>query len=104
MEIRSNVPMTIVCSKATEDIKNLLENVMREHDMSADLMCMILRDASSYFERMRANDYTNAIIQQMGTIEQQSTLNEQLKSENEALKKTIQLFENLEGQNDNTKS
>ena len=64
-------------------------------DISADLMCMILRDACSYFERMRANDYTNAIIQQTAIIEQ-------LKSENEALKKTSQLFNDLEGQNDNT--
>lgn len=95
MELNSNVPMTIVCSKATEDIKNLLKDIMREHNLSADLMCMILRDASSYFERMRANDYTNAIIQQMATIEQ-------LKNENEALKKTNQLFNDLEGQNDNS--
>lgn len=95
MELNSNVPMTIVCSKATEDIKNLLRDIMCEHNLSADLMCMILRDASSYFERMRANDYTNAIIQQMATIEQ-------LKNENEALKKTNQLFNDLEGQNDNS--
>lgn len=95
MEINSNVPMTIVCSKAVDDIKNLLEGIMKEHDISADLMCMILRDACSYFERMRANDYTSAIIQQMAAIEQ-------LKSENEALKKASQLFNDLEGQNDNT--
>lgn len=95
MELNSNVPMTIVCSKAVEDIKALLEDVMREHDMPADLMCMILRDACSYFERMRANDYTSAIIQQMAAIEQ-------LKSENEVLKKASQLFNDLEGQNDNT--
>lgn len=95
MDINANVPMTIICSKATEDIKNLLEGVMKEHNLSADLMCMILRDASSYFERMRANDYTNAIIQQTAVIEE-------LKKENEALKATSQLFDNLEGSNDNT--
>lgn len=95
MELNSNVPMTIVCSKAVEDIKALLEGIMKEHDISADLMCMILRDASSYFERMRANDYTNAIIQQTAVIEE-------LKKENEALKKASQLFNDLEGQNDNT--
>lgn len=91
----ANVPMTIVCSKATEDIKNLLEEVMKEHNLPSDLMCMILRDASSYFERMRANDYTNAIIQQTAIIEE-------LKKENEALKQTSQLFNDLEGSNDNT--
>ena len=60
--IEANVPMTIVCSKAAEDIKKLLVGVMEEHDISADLMCMVLRDTCSYFERMRANDYNNAII------------------------------------------
>lgn len=93
----ASVPMTIICSKATEDIKDLLESVMKEHDLSADLMCMILRDASSYFERMRANDYTNAIIQL-------TAVNEELKKENEALKKTSQLFNDLEDQDDNTNS
>ena len=97
MDINANVPMTIVCSKAVEDIKNLLESVMNEHELSADLMCMILRDASSYFERMRANNYTNAIIQQTAVIEE-------LKKENEALKKTSQLFNDLEDQDDNTNS
>ena len=95
MDINANVPMTIICSKAVEDIKNLLESVMNEHELSADLMCMILRDASSYFERMRANNYTNAIIQQTAVIEE-------LKKENEALKKASQIFNDLEGQNDNT--
>ena len=93
----ASVPMTIICSKATEDIKDLLESVMKEHNLSADLMCMILRDASSYFERMRANDYTNAIIQL-------TAVNEELKKENEALKKTSQLFNDLEDQDDNTNS
>ncbi len=94
MEINSSVPMTLVCSKATEDIKEFLLNVMKEHGMSADLMCMILRDASSYFERMRANDYANAIIRQTAAITE-------LAKENEALKKASELF-NMEGQNDNT--
>lgn len=89
------VPMTIVCSKATEDIKNLLMDVMKEHDLPADLMVMILRDVSSHFERMRANDYTNAIIQQTAIIEE-------LKKENEALKQASQLFNDLGGSDDNT--
>lgn len=91
----ANVPMTILCSKATEDIKNLLEGVMKEHDLTADLMVMVLRDASSHFERMRANDYTNAIIQQTALIEE-------LKKENEALKQASQLFNDLGGSDDNT--
>lgn len=64
-----NIPSTIICSKATDDIKNLLEGVMREQGLSADLMCMILRDACSHFERMRANDYANAIITQTAQIQ-----------------------------------
>ncbi len=63
------IPSTIICSKATDDIKTLLEGVMREQGLSADLMCMILRDACSHFERMRANDYANAVIKQMAQIQ-----------------------------------
>ena len=91
----ANVPMTVVCSKASEDIRVLLEGIMNEHNISADLMCMIIRDAASQFERMRANDYNNAIIQLTANVDA-------LKKENEALKATSQLFDNLEGKNDNT--
>ena len=78
-----------------EAARQQLEEVMKEHNLPADLMCMILRDASSYFERKRANDYTNAIIQQTAVIEE-------LKKENEALKKASQIFNEVEGSNDNT--
>ena len=91
----ANVPMTVICSKASEDIRTILEGIMKEHNISADLMCMIIRDAASYFERMRANDYNNAIIQLTASVDA-------LKKENEALKATSQLFDNLEGSNDNT--
>lgn len=91
----ANVPMTVICSKASEDIRTLLEGIMKEHNISADLMCMIIRDAASHFERMRANDYNNAIIQLTASVDA-------LKKENEALKATSQLFDNLEGSNDNT--
>lgn len=94
MDIEANVPMTIVCSKASEDIRKLLVGVMEEHNISADLMCMVLRDACSYFERMRANDYNNAIIQQYSQIEQ-------LQKEVEALKQMNGLF-GKEGGDDNT--
>jgi hypothetical protein len=93
--MEANVPMTIVCSKATEDIKNILTDVMNEHNLPADLMVMILRDVSSHFERMRANDYTNVIIQQSAFIEE-------LKKENEELKKASELFNDLGGSDDNT--
>ena len=93
--MNANVPMTVICSKASEDIRILLEGIMKEHNISADLMCMIIRDAASHFERMRANDYNNAIIQLTASVDA-------LKKENEALKVTSQLFDNLEGSNDNT--
>ena len=64
-----NVPSTIICSKATEDIKNFLEGIRKEQGLSYDLMCMILRDACSHFERQRANDYANALIQQSAQIQ-----------------------------------
>ena len=63
------IPSTIICSKATDDIKNFLEGIMKEQGLSADLMCMILRDACSHFERMRANDYANAIVKQTAQIQ-----------------------------------
>ena len=94
MDIEANVPMTIVCSKASEDIRKLLVGVMEEHNISADLMCMVLRDACSYFERMRANDYNNAIIQQHSQIER-------LQKEVEALKQMNDLFGKEDG-DDNT--
>ena len=90
MDIEANVPMTIVCSKASEDIRKLLVGVMEEHNISADLMCMVLRDACSYFERMRANDYNNAIIQQYSQIER-------LQKEVEALKQMNGLFGKVGG-------
>ena len=65
----ANVPMTVICSKASEDIRTLLEGIMKEHNISADLMCMIIRDAASHFERMRANDYNNAIIQLTASVD-----------------------------------
>ena len=91
----ANVPMTVICSKASEDIRAILEGIMKEHNISADLMCMIIRDAASHFERMRANDYNNAIIQLTASVDA-------LKKENEALKATSQLFDGLEGSDDNT--
>lgn len=63
------IPSTIICSKATDDIENFLEGIMKEQGLSADLMCMILRDVCSHFERMRANDYANAVIKQMAQIQ-----------------------------------
>ncbi|MBQ6905328.1 MAG: hypothetical protein IJQ27_04550 [Spirochaetia bacterium] len=64
-----DIPSTIICSKATEDIKNFLEGIRNEQGLSYDLMCMILRDACSYFERQRANDYANAVIKQTAQIQ-----------------------------------
>lgn len=93
-EIKTDIPMTLVCSKAVKDIKDLLLNVMVEHEMSADLMCMVLRDCVSHFERLRADDYVNALIQQSARIDS-------LTKENESLKKASGLFD-LEGNNDNT--
>lgn len=95
MEIKSDVPMTLVCSKAVEDIKDTLMGVMVEHEMTADLMCMVLRDCLSHFERLRADDYVNALIKQSAAIDA-------LKAENDSLKKTTQLFNNVEGENDNS--
>ena len=64
-----DIPSTIICSKATEDIKNFLEGIRKEQGLSYDLMCMILRDACSYFERQRANYYANAVIKQTAQIQ-----------------------------------
>lgn len=64
-----DIPSTIICSKATEDIKNFLEGIRKEQGLSYDLMCIILRDACSYFERQRANDYANAVIKQTAQIQ-----------------------------------
>ena len=94
-EIRvQNVPATILCSKAVEDIKVFLEGIMREQGLSADLMCMVLRDSCSHFERMRANDYAESIIRQQAQIEL-------YEKENEALRQQItESFNNSEAVED----
>lgn len=95
-EIRvTNLPATIICSKAVADIKEYLEQIQTEQQLSSDLMCMILRDCCSHFERKRADDYCNSIIQHTAVIQT-------LKKENDSLKQATGLFENLEASNDNT--
>ncbi len=64
-----DVPATIICSKAVADIKDFLEQIQNEQQISSDLMCMVLRDCCSYFERKRADDYANAIIKQTAQIQ-----------------------------------
>ena len=90
-----NIPATIICSKAVEDIRDLLEQIQNEQQLSSDLMCMVLRDCCSYFERKRADDYCNAIIKHYAQIQA-------LMQENETLKQATKLFDDLEAGNDNT--
>lgn len=91
----SNIPATIICSKASADIKDFLEQIQKEQQISSDLMCMVLRDCCSFFEKKRADDYCNAIIKQSAQIAA-------LQKENESLKKATELFDNLEAKDDNT--
>lgn len=91
----TNIPTTIICSKATSDIKEYLEQIQDEQRLSSDLMCMVLRDCCSYFEHKRADDYCNAIIKNTATIQM-------LQQENEKLKQATKLFDDLEAENDNT--
>ena len=93
----TNIPTTIICSKATSDIKEFLEQIQREQQLSSDLMCMVLRDCCSYFERKRADDYCNAIIKDTAMLQL-------LQQENEKLKQATNLFDDLEAQNDNPES
>lgn len=90
-----NIPSTIICSRAVEDIKNLLDDIQKEQNLSNDLICMVLRDVCSYFERKRANDYSLAIIKDLAQIQL-------LEQENEKLKQATKLFDDLEAENDNT--
>ena len=93
----TNVPTTIICSKATSDIKEFLEQIQNEQQLSSDLMCMVLRDCCSYFERKRADDYCNAIIKDTAVIQL-------LQAENEKLKQATTLCDDLEAKNDNPES
>ena len=90
-----DIPTTIICSKATSDIREYLEQIQNEQQLSSDLMCMVLRDCCSYFERKRADDYCNAIIKDTAMIQM-------LQQENEKLKQATKLFDDLEAKNDNT--
>ena len=93
----NNIPSTIICSRAVSDITSFLEDVMREQNLNADVMCMVLRDVSSHFERMRADDYSMAIIKHMAQVEV-------LKKENEDLKKAMELFNMEEKTHDNSEN
>ena len=93
----TNIPTTIICSKAASDIKEFLEQIQTEQQLSSDLMCMVLRDCCSYFERKRADDYCNAIIKDTAVIQL-------LQAENEKLKQVTKLFDDLEAKNDNPES
>lgn len=88
-----NIPSTIICSKATSDIRDFLEQIQKEQQLSSDLMCMVLRDCCSYFERKRADDYCNTIIRDMANIQL-------LQEENEKLKQATKLFNDLEAKID----
>ena len=93
----TNIPTTIICSKAASDIKEFLEQIQTKQQLSSDLMCMVLRDCCSYFERKRADDYCNAIIKDTAVIQL-------LQAENEKLKQATKLFDDLEAKNDNPES
>lgn len=92
-----NIPSTIICSRAVTDITDFLEQIMNEQHISADLMCMVLRDVSSHFERMRANDYSLAIVKNIAQIEA-------LQKENAELKKMSELFNMEDTGNDNSEN
>lgn len=93
--IDAKLPMTVICSKAVEDITETLEKVQHEHNISSDLMCMICRDLMGHFERKRANEYCNAIINQTAKIDV-------LEREMQALKQMNDIFKG--GENDHTKT
>ena len=92
-----NVPATIICSRAVSDITSYLEEIMAANQISADHMCMVLRDVSSHFERMRADNYSMAIVKNLAQIEA-------LQKENESLKKATELFNMEETTNDNSET
>ena len=87
-QIDANVPMTLICSKACEDLKNILDGVQKEHGLPSDLMVMICRDILAYFERKRANDYCNALIANGAKMDA-------LRKENDALKQLQGFFEGV---------
>lgn len=93
----NNIPSTIICSRAVSDITSFLEDIMREQNLNADVMCMVLRDVSSHFERMRADDYSMSIIKHMAQIEV-------LRKENEDLKKMAELFNMEDKTHDNSEN
>jgi len=90
-----NIPSTIICARAVSDITKFLEDIQNEQGLSSDLMCMILRDACSHFERKRADDYSMAIVKNMATIQL-------LSEENKKLKEMTELFNTEDNANDNS--
>lgn len=87
-ETNATIPMTLICSKACEDIKNMLDGVQKQHNLPADLMVMICRDILAHFERKRANEYCNALIAK--TAE-----NDAINAEMQALKQMQDIFKGV---------
>lgn len=84
----TNLPMTVICSKAVEDITETLENVQTNYGITSDLMVMICRDIMGHFERKRAQAYCNSYIKQNAEIDA-------LKREIDALKQMSGIFEGV---------
>lgn len=94
-ESETQIPTTLICSKACEDIKITLDGVQTQYGLPSDLMVMICRDILAYFERKRANDYCNALIANGAKMDA-------LRKENDALKQMQGIFEGIK--NDHTEN
>lgn len=90
----TGIPSTIICARAVHDIKEILEQIQHEQGLTSDVMCMVLRDVCSHFERKRADEYSLSIIKDLATIQI-------LEAENQKLKEMSELFNMEDKANDN---
>ena len=65
----TGIPSTIICARAVNDIREFLEQIQKEQGLSSDLMCMVLRDVCSHFERKRADEYSLSIIKNLANVQ-----------------------------------
>lgn len=89
-----DIPMTLISTKAVEDITKLLEDIQKDNKLPDDLMCIIVSGISAHFERKRADSYANALISKYAQLEK-------AEKELDNLKKASELFEGV-ADNDHT--
>lgn len=89
----NNVPRAILYARTEREIFDYLDRTAKAQNLTADDICMILRDVNLEYERRRADEYTSTVLRLMAK-------NQLLEQENTKLKEISKLFEMEDPAND----